>query len=177
MSNNYFTYSHAKQFPMLRSVTPTSQKHFLLRESKRSPVAKNSRHVRGIIMRKMNIMIEERLKLLGERILKDRQTRQRKISSIYQEPYFSTRKKVILHNVSHFNVRSKDILEVSINDFEPKPGLSPQKSFSQSQLKKDLSLKAFSMSPEKATPNKRSLHRLRKPFPDDSLDLHNKSIN
>lgn len=68
MTSNFLTSYNARPFSMVRSSSPSANRHFNLNDPKRSPKAKDSRHIRKIIMRKMDINKESILKIIDTHI-------------------------------------------------------------------------------------------------------------
>ncbi|CAG9332553.1 unnamed protein product [Blepharisma stoltei] len=143
MTSNFLTNYSRKSFSMMRSSSPMMQRHFSIGDPKRSPKARDSRHIRKVIMRKMEYNKESVLKIIDTHISQQTEDWHRKIQSTYKRPGLYNRKKIIVKNLDKISVKTKDILDVSIDEFDKKVKYtlspSPMKSYSE---------KIFELNPE-----------------------------
>jgi hypothetical protein len=91
-----------------------------------------------IIMKQMDQSIDYKLKLISHSIEIQKDQWMRKIQKVYGDKSFARGNKIIVKDLSKVKVSARDILAVSINDFDRKPRYSlsttPMKSHSVSNL-------------------------------------------
>lgn len=123
---------------MVRSSSPGVNHFFVVKGNQRYPRVKDSRPMQKIIMKQMDQSIDYKLKLMDCGIEMQKDQWMRKIQRLYGESSFNRGKKVIVKDLDKVHISGRDILAVSINDFDRKPryalSSTPLKSFSQQNL-------------------------------------------
>ena len=137
MTTNFYS-TNSRPFSLVRNSSPAVNRFFSLKHNQRTPKAKDSRPTQKIIMKQMEQSIDYKLKLISCGIEIQKNQWLRKIQRIYGEKLFSRANKIVIKDLNKLHISGRDILAVSINDFDRKPryalSSTPLKSYSEKQL-------------------------------------------
>ena len=102
-----------------RSLTPLFRTSVRLKAAHRPSVVKDSRHSQSIIQRRMNSQLDKRKQLLNRYHEKAQGQWKQRINSFGSNRYFpELRKRVFVKGLDKVAIKSRDILEVSMEEFE-----------------------------------------------------------
>lgn len=137
MTTNFYS-SNSRPFSLVRNYSPAIDRFFSIKQNQRNPKAKDSRPMQKIIMKQMDQSIDYKLKLISCGIEIQKNQWMRKIQRVYGDKSFSRVNKVVIKDLDKVHVSGRDILAVSINDFDRKPryalSSTPIKSYSEKLL-------------------------------------------
>lgn len=137
MTTNFFS-KNSRPFSLVRNTSPAVDRYFSLKNNQRNPRVKDSRPVRKIIMKQMDQNIDHKLKLISCGIEIQKNQWMRKIQRVFGDKSFSRGSKIIVKDLEKLHISGRDILAVSINDFDRKPryalSSTPLKSYSEKKL-------------------------------------------
>lgn len=137
MTTNFYSAS-SRPFSLVRSHSPAIDRFFSIKHNQRNPKVKDTRPMQKIIMKQMDQNIDYKMKLISCGIEIQKNQWIRKIQRVYGDKAYSRCNKIIVKDLDKVHVTGRDILSVSINDFDRKPryalSAAPLKSYSQKQL-------------------------------------------
>ena len=137
MTTNFYA-TKSRPFSLVRNNSPAVDRYFSLKPNQRNPKAKDSRPMQKIIMKQMEQNIDYKLKLISCGIEIQKNQWLRKIQRVFGDQNLTKGSKVIVKNLEKLHVSGRDILAVSINDFDKKPryalSSTPLKSYSEKLL-------------------------------------------
>lgn len=137
MTTNFYS-TNSRPFSLVRNFSPAVDRYFSLKKNQRNPKAKDSRPLQKIIMKQMEQNIDYKLKLISCGIEIQKNQWMRKIQRVYGDKMFSRANKIVIKDLEKLHISGRDILAVSINDFDRKPryvlSSTPLKSYSEKNL-------------------------------------------
>ena len=137
MAKNYNT-AKSRPLSQVRNSTPAVDRYFSVKPLPKNPRVKDSRPTQKIIMKQMEQNIDYKLKLISCGIEIQKNQWLRKIQRVFGDKNSTKGSRIIVKNLDKMHVSGRDILAVSINDFDKKPryalSSSPLKSYSEKIL-------------------------------------------
>jgi hypothetical protein len=137
MTTNFYS-ANSRPFSLVRSYTPSAGRFLAISSNQRFPQAKDSRPMQKIIMKQMDQSKDYKMKLISHGIEIQKNQWLRKIQRVYGDINFSRGTKIIVKDLDRVKVSGRDILAVSINDFDRKPRYALSSTPLKSQSEKNL---------------------------------------